>query len=148
VKGGGFRLPTEVEWEYAARAEPDPLTPIVFKLLEDIAWYRDNSLREGLPAAPFHESGSYAPRAAGTKQSTGWGLFDMRGNVWEWCSSLFRPYPYDGRDGRESATAEGLRVLRGGGYADSNLDPRLRHGERPSRRQPWNGFRLARSAPE
>jgi formylglycine-generating enzyme required for sulfatase activity len=73
----------------------------------------------------------------------------MQGNVWEWCSSLWRPYVYRAADGRESPTQPGLRVLRGGGFADSAalLDPALRHAERPDRRFRWNGLRLARSAP-
>jgi formylglycine-generating enzyme required for sulfatase activity len=60
-----------------------------------------------------------------------------------------RPYPYDGRDGRESRDAAGLRVLRGGGFADSAeyLAPSFRHAERPERRLVFNGFRLARSVP-
>ncbi|MEZ5355415.1 MAG: SUMF1/EgtB/PvdO family nonheme iron enzyme [Bryobacteraceae bacterium] len=148
IQGGGFRLPTEAEWEYAARAEPDPLTPVIFKMLEDIAWYRDNSRRENTKEAPFYEADAYAPRAAGSRQPTGRGFHDLRGNVWEWCSTLLAPYPYDARDGRESPSGQGLRVLRGGGYADSTLDPRLRHSDRPSRRQPWYGFRLARSVPD
>ncbi|MCP5116232.1 MAG: SUMF1/EgtB/PvdO family nonheme iron enzyme, partial [bacterium] len=86
----------------------------------------------------------------GTKEPDRLGLFDMRGNVWEWCSSLSQPYPYDATDGRESPHATGQRALRGGGYADPAdlLDPRMRHAERPNRRLRWNGLRLARSVPE
>jgi len=78
------------------------------------------------------------------------GLFDMLGNVWERCSSLNRPYPFDAADGREAPAAPGLRILRGGGYVDMAdlLDAALRHAERPNRRLPWNGLRLARSVPE
>jgi formylglycine-generating enzyme required for sulfatase activity len=60
-----------------------------------------------------------------------------------------RPYLYAASDGRESLTATGMRVLRGGGFADSaaGLDAALRHAERQQRRMRWNGLRLARSVP-
>jgi formylglycine-generating enzyme required for sulfatase activity len=60
-----------------------------------------------------------------------------------------RPYLYDASDGRESLTAPGMRVLRGGGFADSAaaLNPALRHAERQQRRLRWNGLRLVRSVP-
>jgi len=140
IPGAGFRLPTEAEWEAAARAERAPV--------EEAAWYRGNTaLTDG--GQPFRELDAYAPRAAGGKAPNALGFHDLRGNVWEWCSSLMRPYPYDAADGRESPSGQGLRVLRGGGYADSEdfLHPSLRHGERASRRNRWNGFRLARSVP-
>ncbi|MCW5982813.1 MAG: SUMF1/EgtB/PvdO family nonheme iron enzyme [Bryobacteraceae bacterium] len=129
VPGGGFRLPTEAEWEFAARA---------------------GSLGDLSAVAWFGEAQSGAPRAVGAKKPDKLGLYDIRGNVWEWCSSLGMPYPYDPADGREAPEASGLRVLRGGGYADSAdlLDPALRHFERPDRRLRWNGFRVARSVPE
>jgi formylglycine-generating enzyme required for sulfatase activity len=132
VAGGGFRLPTEAEWEHAARAgEPADATT-----LERVAWFN----------APAQASG---PRPVGSLQPNKRGLFDMQGNVWEWCSSLYLPYPYDSSDGRESLSAAGLRVLRGGGFADTAdlLDPAARHAERPQRRLRWNGLRIARSVP-
>lgn len=66
--------------------------------------------------------------------------------MWEWCSSLFRPYPHDAKDGRENPVAAGLRVLRGGGYPDLDewTDAGARHPDRPSRRMPWYGMRIAR----
>jgi formylglycine-generating enzyme required for sulfatase activity len=124
VDGGGFRLPTEAEWEHAARtggAQPEP-------------------------AAPDQKS----PRPVGQGRADRLGLHDMLGNVWEWCSSLSRPYPFDATDGRESANEPGLRILRGGGFGDPTdlLDPTLRHAERPARRLRWNGLRVARDVPD
>ena len=147
VPGGGFRLPTEAEWEYAARAGSSGAFQA--KELDRSAWYRDNSARGPATGDAFRTVDAYAPRPVGSKEPNKWGFYDMQGNVWEWCSSLLRPYVFDAGDGRESPTAAGLRVLRGGSYADSaeSLDPALRHGERPDHRFLWNGLRLARSIP-
>ena len=143
---GGFRLPTEAEWEYAA----SPLRPAARQVLEGLsatAWFRENTLRTPRPAGPFLRLDAYAPRPVGSRKPNARGFYDMQGNVSEWCSSLWRPYLYDRSDGRESRTGPGLRILRGGGFADSveSLDPTLRHPERPHRRLRWNGLRLARS---
>ncbi|HWB99885.1 MAG TPA: SUMF1/EgtB/PvdO family nonheme iron enzyme [Bryobacteraceae bacterium] len=132
-----LRLPNEGEWEYAARAGSGDL--------RSIAWFRDNT---ALRSAPFQQTEDYAPHAVATRQPTRWGIYDLFGNVWEWCSSLARPYPFH-PDGRDSVTTPGKRILRGGSFADSAdyLDPALRHSERPDRRLQWNGLRLARSLP-
>ncbi|MCC6586156.1 MAG: SUMF1/EgtB/PvdO family nonheme iron enzyme [Bryobacterales bacterium] len=123
VAGGGFRLPTEAEWEFAAK-------------------------EGGESANDAFNLQSPRPVAAGSPNR--FGIYDLNGNVWEWCSSLYRPYPYAPGDGREAADAKGLRVLRGGGYADSStwFDASARFGERPDRRLRANGVRLARSVPE
>jgi formylglycine-generating enzyme required for sulfatase activity len=133
--GGALRLPTEAEWERAARLGGDGA-------LAERAWYRENT---GAAGPGFKEMGAYAPREVGKKRANAGGFFDLAGNVAEWCSSLLRPYPYDARDGREGADP-GLRVVRGGAFADSAeyLDAGFRHSERPGRRSAWTGLRLAR----
>jgi len=89
-RGQGYRLPSEAEWQYACQAGS---TAIRYGELEDIAWYKENS------GNTTHDVGLKAPNA--------WGLHDMLGNVWEWCSD------------RYDATVYGsYRVFRGGGWCD------------------------------
>ena len=122
VPGAGFRLPTEAEWEFAARSGNAPTPP----------------------------SNTGATQPVGKGQANSLALYDMQGNVWEWTSSRNMPYPYVASDGRERPDAAGMRILRGGGFADSAVwfDPGARHSERPDRRLRSNGIRLARSIPE
>lgn len=71
----------------------------------------------------------------------------MAGNVWEWVSSLYAPYPYDARDGRENPRSGDPRVLRGGSYASPtgrHLRCAARSRSAPGRRSPHIGFRVAR----
>ncbi len=130
IPGHGFRLPTEAEWEFAARAGANADSRIT-----EVAW--------------FDEADKKAAQPVGTRKPDKLGFYDLQGNVWEWTSSLFKAYPFDAADGREDTQTAGLRILRGGGYADSAdlLDPAMRHGDRPDRRLRWNGIRLARSVP-
>jgi formylglycine-generating enzyme required for sulfatase activity len=151
VEGGGFRLPTEAEWEYSCRSgtSGSRRTSSSTEELSGRAWYRANSLREQSPNSQFVEIDGYAPRSVGTRDPNAWGFYDMQGNVSEWCSSLYQPYVYDLSDGRESLTQAGLRIVRGGSFADSAaaIDPALRHAQRPHHKLRWNGLRLARSVP-
>jgi formylglycine-generating enzyme required for sulfatase activity len=142
VPGGGFRLPSEAEWEFAARSGANRGE------LGTRAWFKENSVAAA-PPGTLRQIEAYAPRPVATLQPDAKGIYDLAGNVWEWCSTLLKPYPYDARDGRESGDTTGLRVLRGGGFADSGdyLNPGFRHAERPHRRLMFNGVRLARSVP-
>jgi formylglycine-generating enzyme required for sulfatase activity len=145
VPGGGFRLPTEAEWEYACRAGTEESR---YGDLAEIAWYKDNS--------------GGAPHPVGQKRPNAWGLYDMLGNVNEWCSDLARSYGHGGVfciDPKGPSTSPVGAILRGGswGMPASNLraatrfqsDRNARNADPAGLARMYMsfGFRIARTPP-
>jgi formylglycine-generating enzyme required for sulfatase activity len=116
---GGYRLPTEAEWEHACRAGT---TGPRYGDLDEIGWYRGNS--------------GERPHDVGRKRPNAWGLHDMIGNVWDWCWDRYDPQVYGE-----------YRVLRGGGWFDEHWSCRasVRRRSHPDLRIDDVGFRLART---
>lgn len=115
----GYRLPTDAEWEYACRAGT---RDVRHGDLDDIAWYRENS------AGQTHE--------VGLKNPNRWGLYDMLGNVWEWCWDIYDREVYGP-----------YRVFRGGGWSDPERGclASNRRRSHPTFAIDDLGFRIARS---
>ncbi len=133
VSGRCYRLPSEAQWEWAARRSRRryPWGP---------AW----------DEAACNWSGSRlnAPAPVGVfrQGATPDGLEELAGNVYEWTLSLYQPYPYLADDGRENLSASGLRVLRGGSWYTSAQQVRCAYRDwlNPGFRNSFTGFRLAR----
>ena len=113
-KGGGWRLPTEAEWEYACRAGTTEDSTVDFDQRE---WYVENSDNMSHPV--------------GEKRPNAWGLHDMQGNVAEWCQDFYSAW------GKE-------RVIRGGVYAGDPCPSSGRRSYVQHRPEPYTGFRLVK----
>ena len=135
--GLDFDLPTEAQWEYACRAGTATTYYWGDAMDGAYAWYSDNSATVG-------NLGRKTTHPVGTRKPNAWGLYDMSGNVWEWCRDWYGTPAY-GTDPKGSASGS-YRVFRGGSWDDysggctsSNRD----YGG-PSYRNSYNGFRLVR----
>ncbi|WP_198957445.1 formylglycine-generating enzyme family protein [Paenibacillus selenitireducens] len=115
----GYRLPSEAEWQYACKAGT---TGYRYGEINKIAWYNENS------GGKIHEVGRKEPNA--------WGLYDMLGNVWEWCFDLYDEQVYGS-----------YRIFRGGSWAEEarGCGASCRRRSHPTFGIDDLGFRLARS---
>ncbi|MGN7891848.1 formylglycine-generating enzyme family protein [Bacillus sp. 22475] len=119
LDSNGYRLPSEAEWQYACKAGT---TGYTYGKLHDIAWYNENS------NGHIHDVGQKEPNV--------WGLYDMLGNVWEWCYDLYDETVYGS-----------YRIFRGGSWAEKarGCGATCRRRSHPTFHIDDLGFRLARS---
>jgi formylglycine-generating enzyme required for sulfatase activity len=139
----GGRLPTEAEWEYAARGGS---TDARYGKLDEIAWY--DAWRGG--RLPTEAEWEYAqPHEVGQKPANGFGLFDVLGNVWEWVNDWYDEKYYQSSPSQDppGPASGSLRVLRGGSWSD---DPGYVRVSNRNRYSPgyWNSKSGVRCAGE
>ncbi|HPE70279.1 MAG TPA: formylglycine-generating enzyme family protein, partial [Thermotogota bacterium] len=138
----GWRLPTEAEWEYSARGGAADITDGVeshdYKFaggntMDDVGWYQANS------SAQTHPVGEKTPNELG--------LYDMSGNVWEWCHDMLGDYPAETQTNPIGTTPTAWRAYRGGSWNETDEYTRVpsRMGILPTLSQTYIGFRLART---
>lgn len=143
-EANGYRLPTEAEWEYAARGGPlgaigeSALSRALYaggSNASSVAWYDANSGR--------------TTKSVATKEANELGLYDMSGNVWEWCWDWYNNYPGDPQENPSGPeVSSGRRVLRGGAwFTPVNLvRTTYRYWNAPGFKVNSVGFRIARNA--
>ena len=149
LTGLNFRLPTEAEWEYAARGG-NKSKGYKYSGSNDIgsvAWYYENSGNSRLNNLELDkvESNNCRTHAVATKAPNELGLYDMSGNVWEWCSDWYGDYSRGSQTNPKGPSSGSYRVSRGGGWTFSARDCRVsqRFNGNPDNRDDYLGLRLA-----
>ena len=133
----GYRLPTEAQWEYACRAG------------SPTAWYTGGTENAALQNAAWY-AGTHAGNAngktheVGIKNANAWGLYDMHGNVYEWCWDWYGSYSAGDQTDPEGAVTGTYRVIRGGSWNNNgqNLRSAYRNNDNPNNRNNNIGFRI------
>lgn len=117
-EGKTYRLPTEAEWEYACRAG----TTTIYS-------FGDDKSRLGDYAWSFSNAAGRYPQGVGLKKPNAWGLHDLHGNVWEWCSDRYDKdyYANSAQSDPIGPTSGSFRVLRGGSLEDDQQSVRSAH---------------------
>jgi formylglycine-generating enzyme required for sulfatase activity len=140
----GYRLPTEAQWEYAAKGgNPSAAGWVGYTYsgsdtIDDVAWYSGNNGSSG--------TSTYGTKAVGTKAPNGLGLYDMSGNVQEWCWDWYVSYKDEKQTDPMGAVSGAYRVARGGSwsFAEANARSVGRSGANPNDAYGNLGFRLVR----
>lgn len=141
LPGLPVRLPTEAEWEYACRGGTK--TPFSFgeNITPDLVNYNGNYPYAG------GEKGLYREKAVpvASLPANPWGLYEMHGNVWEWCADWYGDYPTEAQVDPEGPQTGDYRVLRGGSwrYSGGGVRSAYRSMIEPDKRIVYFGFRLA-----
>ena len=132
--GANFRLPTEAEWEYAARGgnKSKGYKYSGSNNINDVAWYTSTT----------NDSGT---KPVGTKSPNELGIYDMSGNVYEWCQDWYGNYSRGSQTNPTGSSSGSYRVLRGGSWYGSARNCRVsnRNFSNPDNRRDYFGFRLA-----
>ena len=144
--GRSFRLPTEAEWEYACRAG----TTTAFNIGATIS--TDQANYDGKFVYPGGQAGQYRrePTPVGTFEPNAWGLLDMHGNAYQWCSDWYGPYTQGPVTDPQGPPSGNARVIRGGKYgsAPRYLRSAARYCYNPNNSSVVFGFRVVMEAEE
>lgn len=122
LTGERFRLPTEAEWEYAARGgvKSNGYKYSGSNTLGNVAWYDENAWCDGDESKPNHGT-----HAVGTKSANELGIYDMSGNVWEWCNDWCCDYSSSSQTNPQGPSSGSYRVHRGGTWSRDAGDCRV-----------------------